>query len=255
MYFRMASGWTGNTPIEIERMPNVDYFNGETDLPEPGDQLKAFIARFAVTAIVADPSYERFAVFGPALASLGLSAEPVSGVLIYKIAPEKFAAYAKLTGAELEARALALRFDSILAATAGYLAGRNDPLKLSALELQRLNLLPRDWRIATEKNSLVGWSIGGLPDNRIAIALYGFDQGLKPLLDRYSGKVDDLQYPAPARWNSRSSPAQDRSDQSEEQSGIALIIFNRTQFDTAVRQLKSSPPPEMTTPFLRSDSP
>jgi hypothetical protein len=251
MYFRMASGWTGITPLEFERMPIVNFLYGETDLPEPGDQLKAFIARFAVTAIVADPSYERFPVFAPALASLGVSAQPVGGVLIYKIAPEKFAAYAKLTGAEVEARALALRFDSILAATAGYLAAENDPLKLSALELQHLNLLPPDWRIATAKNSLIGWSIGGLPDKRIAIALYGFDQGLKPLLDRYSGKVDELLYPAPSRWNPRSSPPEEHR---EEQSGTALIIFNRTQFDAAVRQLKSSPPPEVTTPFLGADS-
>jgi len=101
------------------------------------------------------------------------------------------------------------------------------------------------------KNSLVGWSIGGLPDKRIAIALYGFDQGLQPLLDRYSGKVDELLYPAPSRWNPRSSPPEEHR---EEQSGTALIIFNRTQFDAAVRQLKSSPPPEMTTPFLGADS-
>ena len=248
MYFRMASGWTGITPFQFERMPIVNFFYGETDLPEPGDQLKAFLARFAVTTIVADPSSERFPVFQPALASLGVAAEPVGDVLIYKIAPGKFAAYAKLTGAEVEARALALRFDSILAATAGYIAGGNDPLKLSPLVLQRLNLLPSDWRIATGPNSLTGWSVAALPDKRlpdkrIAIAIYGFDQGLKPLLDRYSGKVDELLYPAPARWNPRSSPAED-------QSGIALIIFDRNQFEAAARQLRSSPPPEMTTPFL-----
>src|SRR5260370_26434482 len=202
----MASGWTGIATFEFERMPIVNFLYGETDLPEPGDQLKAFIARFAVTAIVADPSHERFAIFGPALASLGVAAEPVGGVLVYKIAPEKFAAYAKLTGAEVEARALALRFDSILSAAASYIAGGNDPLKLSPLELQRLNLLPPDWRVDTAKNSLTGWSIAALPDKRlpdkrIAIAIYGFDQGLKPLLDRYSGKVSELLYPAPSRLN------------------------------------------------------
>lgn len=242
MYFRMASGWTGITPPEFERMPIVNFFYGEIDLPEPGDQLKAFVARFAVTAIVADPTYERFAIFQPALASLGVAAEPSGGLLIYKIAPGKFAAYAKLNGAEIEARALALRFDSILAAAASYVAGGNDPLKLSALELKRFNLLPQDWRIATTPNSLTGWSIGGLPDKRIAIALYGSDQGLKPLLDRYFGKVAELLYPAPSRWNPRSSTG--------DNSGTALIIFDRTQFDAAARQLKSSPPPEMATPFL-----
>ena len=65
------------------------------------------------------------------------------------------------------------------------------------------------------------------------------------------GKVDELLYPAPSRWDPQSSPA---GEHPEEQSSIALIIFNRPQFDAAVRQLKSSPPPEMTTPFLGADS-
>ncbi len=247
MYFRMASGWTGITPFEFERMPIVNFFYGETDLPEPGDQLKAYVARFAVTAIVADPSYERFGTFQPALASLGVTAQQSGGLLIYKVPRKKFAAYAKLTGAEVEARALALRFDSILAAAAIYVAGGNDPLKLSALELQRLNLLPPDWRIVTAPNSLTGWSIGGLPNGRIGIALWGSPQGLKPLLDRYFNKVDELLYPAPSRWNPQSSP-------SEDQFGTLLMIFDRIQFEAAARHLKSSPPPELTTPFLGADS-
>src|SRR4029077_14664525 len=93
MYFRMASGWTGVTPLEFERMPIVNLFAGRTDLPEAGDQLKAYLARFAVTAIVVDPSYERFGTLEPVLASLGVAAEPSGGLLIYKISPGKFAAY------------------------------------------------------------------------------------------------------------------------------------------------------------------
>lgn len=247
MYFRMASGWTGITPFEFERMPIVNFFYGETDLPEPGEQLKAYLARFAVTAIVADPSYQRFGAFQPALSSLGVTSQQSADVLIYKISPGKFAAYAKLTGAEVEARALALRFDSILAAAANYIAGGNDPLKLSALELKRLNLLPPDWQIATAPNSLSGWSIGVLPDKRIGIALWGSHQGLKPLLERYFGKVDELLYPAPSRWNPQSSPSEDEFSR-------LLMIFDHAQFDAAARQLKSSPPPEMTTPFLGPDS-
>ncbi|MGB3549481.1 MAG: hypothetical protein WA993_02230, partial [Candidatus Binatus sp.] len=99
MYFRMAGGWTGISPFEFRRMPIVSLFSGQTDLPEAGDQLKAYLARFAVTAIVADPSSERFDTLEPALASLGVAAEQSGGVLIYKIPPGKFAAYAKLTGA------------------------------------------------------------------------------------------------------------------------------------------------------------
>ncbi len=246
MYFRMAGGYTGIAPFEFQQMPIVSLFYGQTDLPEAGDQLKAYLARFAVTAIVADPSYERFNTLEPALASLGVAAEPSGGVLIYKIPPEKFAAYAKLTGAEVETRALALRFDTVLAATADYIAGGNDPLKLSAPELKRLNLLPADWQIASAPNSVSSWSICVLADERIGIALWGSPQGVKPLLDRYLDKAE-LLYPAPSRWNPRSSP-------SEDQSGPLMVIFDRTKLEAAARQLKSSPPPEMTTPFLGAES-
>jgi hypothetical protein len=227
-------------------MPIVNFFYGQTDLPEAGDQLKAYLARFAVTAIVADPSSERFDTLELALASLGVAAQPSGGVLIYKIPPGKFAAYAKLTGADVEARALTLRFDTVLAAAADYIAGGNDPLKLSAPELKRLNLLPPDWQIATAPNSVRSWSIGGLADRRIAIVLLGSAQGVKPLLDRYLDKAE-LRYPAPSRWDPKSSPAEDRSDK-------LMMIFDRAQLEAAARQLKSSPPPERTTPFLGADS-
>jgi hypothetical protein len=247
MYFRMAGGWTGTSPFEFDRMPIVNYFFGETDLPEPGDQLKAYLARFAVSAIVADPSNGSLRKIQPALDALGMTPEQSGGALIYKIPPEKFAPYAKLTGAQAESRALALRFDAILAAAANYLAGGNDPLKISRLELKRLNLLPPDWNVEPAPNLLNDWSIGALTDRRIAIVLLGSPQGMRPLLDRYFGKVDDLDFPAPSRWNPQSSPSPDRLDK-------LLMILDRAQLETAARQLASSPPPEMTTPFLGADS-
>jgi hypothetical protein len=246
MYFRMSGGWTGVTPFQFEQMPIVNFFYGQTDLPEAGDQLKAYLARFAVTAIVADPSFKGFDTLEPALASLGVPAKPSGGVLIYKVPREKFAAYAKLTGTQVEARALSLRFDTVLAAAADYLADGNDPLKLSASELRHLDLLPPYWQIATDPNSVSSWSIGVFPDARIAIALWGSPQGVKPLLDRYFDKAE-LLYPAPSRWNPRTSPPED-------QSGPLVVIFDRSELESAAAQLKSSPPPEMTTPFLGADS-
>ena len=46
MYFRMAGGWTGYAPFEFTRMPVANYFYGGIDLPESGEQLKAYLARF-----------------------------------------------------------------------------------------------------------------------------------------------------------------------------------------------------------------
>ncbi len=247
MYFRMAGGWTGFSPFEFDRMPIVNYFFGQTDLPEAGDQLKAFLARFAVTAIVADPSYAGFHTLQPVLESLAVAAQPSGGVLLYKIPPAELAPYAKLSATDVEARAIALRFDTILAAAAHYVAGGNDLQNLSGPELQRLNLLPPGWKAADGPYSLRDWSIGGLQDKRIAIVLLGSLDGVKPLLDRYFGKVDELDYPAPSRWNPHSRLSNDRM-------GKMLMILDRAELEAAAAQLKSSPPPEMTNPFLHADS-
>jgi len=180
------------------------------------------------------------------LDSLGVPAEPSGGILLYKIPPGKFSAYTKLSPAEIEARALTLRLATILSAAENYIAGGNDPLKLSPLELKRRNLLPPEWQIDTEPDSLRDWSIAGFPDNRIAIVLLGSAQGMKPLLDRYFGRVDELDYPAPSRWTPQTSESLDRLDK-------LLMILDHAQLETAAAQLKSSPPPEMTTPFLGAD--
>jgi hypothetical protein len=133
-----------------------------------------------------------------------------------------------------------------LPAAAKYIAGGRDPATLSALELKRSGLLPSDWLVGTTQYALSDWSIGILADQRIAIALSGSPQGVRPLLDRYTDKAE-LLYPAPSKWNRDSSL-------SAEQLNPLLIIFDRTQIEAAARQLKLSPPPEMTTPFPGQDS-
>jgi hypothetical protein len=75
----------------------------------------------------------------------------------------------------------------------------------------------------------------------------GSPAGMKPLLERYFGKVDELDFPAPSRWTPHSSLPAERMDK-------LLMIFDRAQLEAAATQLKSSPPTEMTTPFLGADS-
>ena len=246
MYFRMASGWTGVVPFQFARMPIVNFFEGADDLPEPGEQLKTFIAHFGVKAVIADPGDSRFQIFQPVLASLSVPAAQVDGVWIYKITRDEIAGYENVSPAQAEARAIALRFDTILPAAAKYIAGGRDPAMLSALELKRSGLLPSDWQVRTTQYALADWSIGVLADQRIAIALSGSPQGVRPLLDRYADKAE-LLYPAPSKWNRDSSLSAD-------QLSPLLIIFDRAEIEAAARQLKLSPPPEMTTPFPGQDS-
>lgn len=243
MYFRMAGAWTGVMPFEFQRMPIVNYFYGGIDLPEAGDQLKVYLARFDVDAVVADPAEANFPIFQQTLASLNIAPAKDRGVWIYKIRPGALAAYAKLSGAEVESRANALRFYTILEAAAKYLAAGNDPEKISALELKRLNLLPSDWLVDATPHAYIDWQIGPADNGRIAIVIVGSYDGVKPLVDRYLATASEIQYPAPTRWTRDSNSRRDAIKP-------LLMIFDRASLKSAANELRASPPPERTTPFI-----
>ena len=209
MYFRMAGGWTGISPFEFHRMPVANYFYGGIDLPEAADQLKAYIARFGVRAVIADPNEANFPIWQRTLASLGVAALNEKGVWIYKIPRDSFVAYAKLSAAQLEARANALRFDTILEAAGKYLADGHDLSKLSALELKRLDLIPRDWLVDATPNAYFDWQIAPAPGGRVGIIIVGSYEGVRPLVDRYRATASEIDYPAPALWTPDSRPPLD----------------------------------------------
>ena len=244
MYFRLAGGYTGEfAPFEFQRMPVVNYFYGGIDLPEAGDQLKSYLARFDVQAIVADPAEANFSIFEQPLASLGIAPIKDRGVWIYKIPPGAFAAYGRLSGTEVEARANALRFDTIVEAAAKYLSDGHDPAKLSAPELKRLNLLPSDWLVDATPHGYTDWLIGPSSGRRVGIIIVGSYEGVKPLLDRYGATASEIQYPAPTRWTRDSNPPRDTIKP-------LLIIFDSAGLQSAANELRASPPPERTTPFI-----
>jgi len=243
MYFRMAGGWTGISPFEFRRMPVVNYFYGSIDLPEAGDQLKAYIARFGVQAVIADPKEPNFDSFKRTLASLGVAALNEKGVWIYKIARDSFAEYSKLPAAQVEARANALRFDTILEAAGKYLADGHDLSKLSALELKRLDLIPRDWLVDATPNAYFDWQIAPAPGGRVGIIIVGSYEGVRPLVDRYRATASEIDYPAPARWTPDSHAPLDVVKP-------LLVIFDRSHLAAAAHSLRDSPPPERTTPFV-----
>src|SRR5260370_11460389 len=209
MYFRMAGAWTGVTPCEFQRMLVVNYFYGGIDLPEAADQLKAYLARFEVQAVVADPTEVNFSIWQQTLSGLDIAPLKKSGVWIYKIPPGSFAAYRNLSGAQVEARANALRLDTIVEAAAKYLAGGNDPAKISALELKRLNLLPGDWLVDTTPHAYFDWQTGPADRGQIGIVIVGSSDGVTPPIDRYAATSGEIQDPAPTRWTPEAKPRHD----------------------------------------------
>jgi len=247
MYFRMAGGWTGFSPFEFNRMPVTKYFYGGIDLPEAGDQLKAYIARFGVQAVIADPKETNFPIWQRTLASLGVAALNEKGVWIYKIPRDSFAAYAKLPAAQLEARANALRFDTILEGAGKYLADGHDLAKLSPLELKRLDLIPRDWLVDATSHAYIDWQIGPAPGGQVAIVIVGSYEGVRPLIERYRATASEIYYPGATRWTPDSRPPMDVIKP-------LLVAFDSTHLAAAAQSIRDSPPPEMTTPFLGADS-
>ncbi len=243
MYFRMAGGWTGISPFEFRRMPVVNYFYGGIDLPEAADQLKAYIARFGVRAVIADPKEANFPIWQKTLASLGVAALNEKGVWIYKIPRDSFGSYAKLPAAQVEARANALRFDTILEGAGNYIADGHDLSKLSALELKRLGLIPHDWLVDVTPGAYTDWQIAPAPGGQVAIIIVGSYEGVRPLIERYRAIASEIDYPAPSRWTRDSNP---RSDVIEP----LLVIFDSAGVQSAANELRASPPPERTTPFV-----
>jgi hypothetical protein len=243
MYFRMAGGWTGISPFEFARMPVANYFYGGSDLPEASDQLKAYIARFGVQAVIADPKEADFATFKQTLDSLGVAGLNEKGVWVYKIPADSFGAYAKLPGAQVEARANALRFDAILEAAQKYLADGHELSKLSPLELKRLDLLPRDWLVDAAPDAYMDWQIGPAPGGQVGIIIVGSYEGVRPLIGRYGGVASEIDYPAPTRWTPDSQPRLDVIKP-------LLVTFDSVHLVAAAEKLRDSPPPERSTPFV-----
>ncbi len=81
------------------RMPLFNYFYGQIDLPEAGDQLKAYLARFGVTAVVADPSGENFPHLAANPRNRSESRRKMRWCFNLQNSAATFAAYAKLSGA------------------------------------------------------------------------------------------------------------------------------------------------------------
>jgi len=241
MYFRMSAGWVGFAPFEFERMPVRAFAYGAIDLPEAADQFKAYVARFGVTAIVADTSNKFWNGWRAALAPIG-EPELSGGAALYRFTPGQFSAYANLSGAALEARAAALRFDTALEASARYLADGGDPAALSAAALEDAKLLPNGWEIDRAPVSYLDWQAAPFAGGKIGLIVSGTYDALMPLIDRYRNRAAVF-FPAPRPWTPSFTP-------NRYESYKLLLVFDRAALTAAAAELKSSPPPERTTSFI-----
>jgi hypothetical protein len=237
MSFRMASGYTSVTPFRFQRFPIFGFFTGATDLPEAAEQLKAFIASKHVSAIVAALDDPNLGAWTPALNALGIAPIEQDGVRLYRIPAGRFDAYASLAPAELEARAVALRFDILIEAAADFLARGGRVKDISAGALRTAHLLPPDWKLAVGRYTSPDYFVIAIGD-RVAIAMGGSYEALRPLAERYAHIAVGIDYPYPRRW----SPEREYPRNSMQPAMV--FLFDRVGLERAAAALRSAPPPE-----------
>lgn len=202
MNFRIASGLTGIQPIEVRRWPVVNVFFGSPDLPQPDLQLKAFIANLGITAIVVDASDDHVSQWKQLLSSLDITPQEVSGVLLYRIAPDALKAYRGMNVIDLEQRADRARVEALISATDRYLANGGDAARLSVPVLEAAGLFPAGWTFDPMPDAYRDiWS--GPIDGKIGIGVVGSASGLKPIIDSYSAGAEKIYFPYPRLWSAK----------------------------------------------------
>jgi hypothetical protein len=219
-YFRMAGGYAGNPPLEFRQWPIVRVFYrvGTVELPNAGDQLKAFLATHHATAILVDDREAE--VWRPLMATLGAAPIEAGGMTIYRVPPAELAPWRNATALAMETRLSRVRFATLVLATERYLRDRHPLATLTPAEAYKLALMPTDW-IVVPKRAEPPWDDGGMnlprhPDdphqfgdlwlgsdeqNRIEIGVAGWYPALRAVLNEYRADAigfvpSDLDQPA-----------------------------------------------------------
>ncbi|HVA83355.1 MAG TPA: hypothetical protein VNF28_00490 [Candidatus Binataceae bacterium] len=229
--FRMAGGYTGFAPpipAEYERWPIVDALYEVAPIPDAGGQFKAFLKRHDVGAVIfagegdhaievshaASPGIWRRGPIAPRdrevwrviLGGLDVPAQNVGGVTLYQLPAELRARWPSEDPVALQSRAAAVRFDTLLAAAYGYVAGGGRLPDLSPLAVQQAGLLPPNWvggpllRSAQRPGLLLdGLMLAPWRSHRVALGVQGSYAALEPIIDKYRSYAAAVYFPYPRR--------------------------------------------------------
>ncbi len=227
--FRVAGGYTGFAPpipAEYERWPIVDALYDVAPIPDAGGQFKAFLKAHDVGAVIfagkGDDSIEVSHARSPGiwhrgpiaprdgevwntiLGGLGVAAQNVGGVTLYQLPAELRARWPDEDPVALQARAAAVRFDTLLAAAYGYVASGRALSDLSPLALQQAGLLPPNWvggpllrSSPTPGLMLDGLMLGPSQPHCVALGVQGSYAALKPIIDKYRLYAAAIYFPYP----------------------------------------------------------
>ena len=264
-HFRLAGGYTGFAPpipAEYERWPIVDALYDVAPLPDAPGQFKSFLKRHDVSAVIFAgegehaievshshgpgiwqrgpiPTRDR-RVWNSLLDGLDVPFTNVGGVTLYQFPAEMRAAWPDRDALALQARAAAIRFDTLVVAAYRYVASGRSLTGLSPLAAQQAGLLPTDWvggpllrSSQTPGLLLDGLMLGPAGRYRVAVGVQGSYAALKPLIDRYRPFATAINFPYPHPLTA--NPPQDDSP------ALMTIVFDVDQLARAAH-LAVSPP-------------
>jgi len=265
-YFQMAGGYTGFAPpipAEYERWPIVDALYDVAPIPEAGRQFKAFLKSHDVGAVIfagqGDHAIEVSHAGSPGiwhrgpiaprdrevwnviLDGLGVAAQNVGGVTLYQLPPQLRAQWPSEDPVALQARAAAVRFDTLLAAAYGYVASGHRLPDLSPLTAQQSGLLPPNWvggpllRSAQEPGLLLdGLMLGHWRPLRVAIGVQASYAALKPIIDRNRPYADAIYFPYPQKLSATPPQSDDPA--------LMIMVFEFDQLARAAHAASPAPP-------------
>jgi hypothetical protein len=230
-HFRMAGGYTGFAPpipAEYERWPIVDALYEVAPIPDASGQFKAFLKSHDVGAVIfsgegdhaievshaASPGIWHRGPIAPRdrevwkviLGGLDVPAQNVGGVTLYQLPAQVRARWPSEDPSALQSRAAAVRFDTLLAAANGYVAGGRGLPDLSPLAAQQAGLLPPNWvggpllrSSQTPGLMLDGLVLAPWPSNRVALGVQGTYAALDPIIDKYRSYAAAVYFPYPQK--------------------------------------------------------
>jgi hypothetical protein len=272
-HFRMAGGYLGFAPpipAEYERWPIVDALYDVAPIPDAGGQFKAFLKSHEVGAVIfadqgdhvievshaASPGIwhrrpiapRDRAVWKVILGGLEVPAQNVGGVTLYQLPAQVRARWPSESPVALQTRVAAVRFDTLLAAGYGYVAGGRRLPDLSPLTAQQAGLLPPNWvggpllrSSPTPGLMLDGLLLAPWQSHRVAIGVRGSYAALKPIIDKYRSYAVAAYFPYPDKLSATPPQGDDPA--------LMILVFEIDQLARAAHaalplQLPHSHAPE-----------
>jgi hypothetical protein len=230
MYFKLAGGFLGYAPLlpeEYARWPIAPGLYNVAGVPEPGEQMKAFLASHLVGAVIVSKRRYRGTHFyagrpnpimivstplGPrerneidrCLSALGIPPLEIGGVSLYRI-PQPLKSDSRPSALDMQQRAASARFRALLLGAQNYLAQGGDLARLTPQALQSLGLVPLDWfggePFPVESGNPVFHTasiLGPSPGGAVAIGIESSYAALKPIIKRYGPWAAAVYFPYPA---------------------------------------------------------